>query len=178
MSRNGEIYNLKQQIEGSNQNLDMASLIQAEVARCIGNLGNLGGGNGVPRTEINFIHENKNTTDKRKDGEETHDGYYAFSVIPSMERTGWIVDSGASTHVCCDREMLHMVYRLEKTAMVHLPDGSKREVTVAGNVRVNQDIVLENVLYVPGFTHNLLSVAQLIQDSGIRCIFYKTHSGQ
>lgn len=46
---------------------------------------------------------------------------------------------------------------------------------MAGKVRLNQDIVLSDVLYVPGFTHNLLSVAQLIQDRGIRCVFYETH---
>lgn len=88
-----------------------------------------------------------------------------------MEQTGWIIDSGASTHVCYDKEILQMAYRLEKVAMVHMPDGNTREVSVAGKVRVNQEIVLQDVLYVPGFTHNLLSVAQLIRDSGIRYVF-------
>lgn len=159
ISRNGEKYEVKQQMEGSSQQLDVASLIQAEVARCVGNLGNLGGGNGMPRAEINFIHGKKSDADMKKDEKEMYDGYYAFSIIPSMEKTGWIIDSGANTHVCCDREMLQMAYRLEKVVVVHLPDGNAREVTMAGKVRVNQDIVPTDVLYVRGFTHNLLSVA-------------------
>lgn len=45
-----------------------------------------------------------------------------------------------------------MAYRLERVAVVHLLDGNTREVSVAGRVRVNQDIVLTDVLYVPGST--------------------------
>lgn len=119
---------------------------------------------------MNFIQEGKG-----KDSAEVFDGHYAFSIIPSMERTAWIIDSGASTHVCCDKEILHTIYRLNTPIKVHLPDGSSREVMVAGKVRLTKDIVLTDVLFVPGFTNNLLSVAQLLQGSGIRCIFYPTH---
>lgn len=103
------------------------------------------------------------------------DGHYVFSIVPSTEHATWIIDSGATTHVCYDREMLHTIYRLERPVTIHLPDGSLRQVTVGGKVQLNKDIILEDVLFVPGFTHNLLSVAQLIHDSGVRCTFYPTH---
>lgn len=54
------------------------------------------------------------------------DGHYAFSIVPSMERSVWIVDSGASAHVCCDKEILHTTYWLEKPVVIHLPDGSTK----------------------------------------------------
>lgn len=73
------------------------------------------------------------------------------------------------------KKMLHTVYRLDKPVKVHLPDGSSRQVMVAGKVRLTKEIILTDVLYVPGFTNNLMSAAQLIQGSGIRCIFYPTH---
>lgn len=104
-----------------------------------------------------------------------YDGHYAFSILPSMEEIVWIVDSGASAHVCCDREMLHTTYWLEKPVVVYMLDGSNKRVTVAGRVKLSADIVLFDVLFVPGFTHNLISVAKLIKDSGVRCVFHQTH---
>lgn len=119
------------------------------------------------RTDVNFVHEIKEKTEN-----EFADGHYAFSIIPSMEMTAWIIDSGASTHVCCDKEMLHTTFRLDKPVVVNLPDGSTKEVKIAGKVRLTRAIMLSDVLYVPSFTNNLLSVAQLIQENDIRCIFF------
>lgn len=42
-------------------------------------------------------------------------------------------------------------------------------------VKLSPEIVLFDVLFFPGFTHNLISMAQLIKDSGVRCIFHQTH---
>lgn len=151
-------------------NTDMASIIQAEVAKCIGNLGNSGGFTVHPKTDVNMVHGAKESNS----GVFT-EGHYTFSIVPSMEKSVWIVDSGASTHVCCDKELLHTTYRLDRQVIVNLPDGSIKRVSVAGKVRLNQDIVLSNVLYVPGFTHNLLSVAQLIQENEVKCTFYQSH---
>lgn len=151
-SRGGEVFEPRQQIEG--QQFDIASYIQAEIAKCMTNYGNQNqnGATTRPRTYVNFVHEGK------KDGT-FFDGRYAFSIVPSMEHTTWIINSGASTHVCCDREMLHTVYMLNKSVTIHLPHGASRQVTFAGHVKLNKYIVFENILFVPGFTHNLLSVA-------------------
>lgn len=65
--------------------------------------------------------------------------------------------------------------KLTKPVKVHLPDGSTKMVLYSGTTRVNNEITLYNVLYVQGFTHNLLSVAQLIEELGVRCTFYRTH---
>lgn len=88
-----------------------------------------------------------------------YDGHYAFSIVPSMEKSIWIIDSGASAHVCCSKELLHTTYKLERPVIVHLPDSATKRVSVAGKVQLNQGIVLCDVLYVPGFTYNLLSIA-------------------
>lgn len=58
---------------------------------------------------------------------------------------------------------------------VHLCDGTSQTVGSARMVKLNKDITLIDFLYVPSFTHNLLSVARLIQDFGIKCVFYMTH---
>lgn len=89
-------------------------------------------------------------------------GIMPFSILSSMERTTWIMDSGVSTHFCSTPELFSYIYKLKKPVEVHLPDGSSNRVLSAGNMKLNKDIILVDVLYIPGFTHNLLSVAQLI----------------
>lgn len=98
-------------------------------------------------------------------------GHYTFTILLSMENTKCIVDSDASNHVCSNVELLFTTFKLDTVVMLHLPDGSSRAV----RVKLNNHIVLENVLHVLGFTHNLISVAQLIKDLDLKCIFYKTH---
>lgn len=85
--------------------------------------------------------------------------HFAFSVVLSMDGISWIIDSGASAHVCCNRNMISSYRRLQKPVKVHLPDGSSKLVNYSGTTRVNNDIVLYNVLFIEGFTHSLLSVA-------------------
>lgn len=103
------------------------------------------------------------------------EGHFAFTIVTSMERTTWIVDSGASTHICCNVKLLDTTYRLDQEVKIYLPDGTSRIVTHGGKVKLNNYIVLIDVLYVPGFTHNLISVAQLIHALEVKCLFFKTH---
>lgn len=58
---------------------------------------------------------------------------------------------------------------------MHLPDVSSKQVFCGGSVRLNKDIYLKDVLLVPGFTHNLLSIAQLVKDSKAKCTFMPGH---
>lgn len=92
-----------------------------------------------------------------------------------MKSKQWIIDSGASSHICCNPELLHTSYKLDKPTVVFLPDGSSKSVSYAGIVKINKDILLVDVLYVPGFTNNLLTVAHLVRTIDLKCIFYPTH---
>lgn len=104
------------------------------------------------------------------------DGHYTFSILSSMEKTAWVIDSGAcSIHICSTPELFSSTYMLSKPVEVHLPGGSSKRVTSDGKVKLNKYVLLVDVLHILGFTHNLLSVAQLIHDFGIKCIFYKDH---
>lgn len=79
-----------------------------------------------------------------------------------MDKTEWIVDPGAT-------------YKLDSPFVIFLPDGTSRTVAFAGKARLNKDNTLEDVLYVPEFTHSLLSVARLIENLDIKCTFFYTH---
>lgn len=91
------------------------------------------------------------------------DGHFAFNVMSSMGNNEWISDSGASSHICCSPKLLHTTYKPDKPTVIYLPDGSSKNVAYAGKAKINKDMLLMDVLYVLGFTSNLISVSQLIK---------------
>ncbi|KAL2903587.1 Retrovirus-related Pol polyprotein from transposon RE1, partial [Bienertia sinuspersici] len=84
----------------------------------------------------------------------------------------WFIDSGATDHMCCDLNMLndHQILTGDKNYK-RVPDGRKVPVTHIGKVQLNSYVVLENVLYVPDFHYNLISVNKLCKDMGCQLIF-------
>lgn len=119
-------------------------------------------------SDANLVHETARKS-------QPFDGHFAFSVLPSMLETEWIIDSRASSHICSNPELLYTTHQLEKPTVIYLPDGSSKSVAYAGKVRLTKDIVLNNVLYVREFTHNLLSVSQPVKTTDARCVFHPTH---
>lgn len=103
------------------------------------------------------------------------DGHFAYNVMSSMGSQEWIIDSGASSHICCSPELLHTTYKLDKPTVIYLPDGSSRSVAYVGMAKINKNLMLTGVLYVPGFTSNLISVSQLIKTTDLKCVFHPTH---
>ena len=55
---------------------------------------------------------------------------------------------------------------------VKLPNGNQVIANYSGSVFINQDHVLDTVLYIPNFTFNLLSVAKLIDNLSCVIVFY------
>ncbi|KAK2436464.1 putative inactive purple acid phosphatase [Trifolium repens] len=72
----------------------------------------------------------------------------------------WIIDSGASHHVCGTLKWFHS-YNEIHPIHVKLPIGHYGIAKHAGNIKFSSDLILHNVLYVPNFTLNLLSVSKL-----------------
>jgi len=94
------------------------------------------------------------------------------SVIPSNTTTHtgnkflssfsfWILDSGATNHICSSLTHFTSYHQINPIS-VKLPNGNQVIANYSGSVFINQDHVLDNVLYIPNFTFNLLSVAKLI----------------
>ncbi|KAK4394101.1 hypothetical protein Sango_1880900 [Sesamum angolense] len=69
----------------------------------------------------------------------------------------WIVDSGASNHVCANIALFHSFIKSASPHYIHLADGSKRLVQYTGTVKLTSNITLENVLSIPQFSVNLIS---------------------
>ena len=112
------------------------------------------------------VHKAKIAEEKYSDSDS--DGVFAASVgsmdTPWMGK--WLVDSGASSHMTREKELLSNYREFEKPEKVALGDGRMVEAMGVGNVRVimvfkvsePKRSVLHRVLYVPKLACNLFSV--------------------
>ena len=73
----------------------------------------------------------------------------------------WILDSGASHHMTFNKQHLTNILPLPEPVLVRLPNGYKVKVTEIGNVRITSQITLYNVLFIPSFKYNLISINSL-----------------
>ncbi|XP_074317895.1 uncharacterized protein LOC141653928 [Silene latifolia] len=85
----------------------------------------------------------------------------------------WIIDTRASHHVTGDDTWLTDPHTIPPYP-VTLPNGHSVSATLAGTVRLNEFLVLHNVLYIPSLTCNLLSVSQLV--AATDCVISFTNS--
>jgi len=75
--------------------------------------------------------------------------------------SSWIIDSGATDHICSSLTYFTSYHQINPI-YVKLPNGNQVIVNYSGSVFLNQNHVIDNVLYIPYFNFNLLSVAKLI----------------
>ncbi|KAL8152900.1 hypothetical protein V2J09_010660 [Rumex salicifolius] len=93
---------------------------------------------------------------------EQYSKFYCFNSSKGME--GWIIDSGATHHITPNLSLFSSYEALSTHDFITMPDGSQSQITHVGTVTLNDQYVLRNVLCVPGFTFNLLSVSQFSKD--------------
>ena len=70
----------------------------------------------------------------------------------------WVIDTGAIDHIVCYVHLLTTIIAITQS-IVQLPNGETALVTHIGTVTLSSSLILQNVLYVPSFTFNLLSVS-------------------
>ena len=90
----------------------------------------------------------------------------ACVIIDSTET--WIIDSGATDHVCNSMEGLSVTKKFKVNEFtLRLGDGSRVKVTAMGDVTLNFNnskyLFLKNCYYIPVFNRNLISVSHLIR---------------
>lgn len=82
----------------------------------------------------------------------------------------WIIDSGATHHVAYHKDLFLDLTESIST-FVTLPTGLGIKIAGIGSIRLNDSLILRNVLYLLDFRVNLLSVSQLTKDLGYRVMF-------
>lgn len=88
----------------------------------------------------------------------------------AMSSETWIIDSGATHHVAHDKNLFLDLTDSVSTS-VTLPTGLGIKIVGIGTIRLHDSLILRNVLYLPDFRLNLLSVSQLTKDLGYRVMF-------
>ena len=71
------------------------------------------------------------------------------------------MDTGASDHMCHNKDLFVNLEALARPNTVTLPNGNSLKVTHAGTISINHSLTLQGVFYIPSFRYNLLSVSKL-----------------
>lgn len=100
-------------------------------------------------------------------------GGVSFSVFHND--INWVIDSGANQHFTKNESILTDVVDISDLKLsVDHPNGSSANIVKIGNLHLSDSLVLFDVLVVPGFNINLISVHKTIKDNKICIIFYES----
>ncbi|CAN1250015.1 hypothetical protein LINPERPRIM_LOCUS7305 [Linum perenne] len=91
-------------------------------------------------------------------------GYSAFS---------WVLDTGATDHIACDHSLFSCLTRIDNI-FVQLPTGDRVQAIGRGTVRYSDNLLLQDVLFIPGFSFNLISISQLVKKTSLSIIFHQS----
>ncbi|KAF7845046.1 uncharacterized protein G2W53_001951 [Senna tora] len=112
--------------------------------------------------------ENSTSTSCFADFAGTASGSYLDSC---KSKVIWIIDTGASSHITGNMSLFSQIKEVKGSHTVNLPDGSVKNVSHIGEVVINSKILLKDVLYVPEFRYNLISVHRLAGSSNMKFNF-------
>ncbi len=97
-----------------------------------------------------------------------------YTTREEEEINTWILDSGCTSHYVISKYLLHNITPLHTSHTVKTADGNKLSITHMGMSYIKGDRgeiwELPDVKYVPGFTHNLISVSKLTSNTGVEVL--------
>ena len=93
---------------------------------------------------------------------------HALAADSDSQRNNWIIDSGATCHICCNKTMFDKIEDMDTLHVVTLGDRRSIETHKQGTVKLKlkqsdgsyRSGTLHDVLYVPELSYNLLSIAK------------------
>ncbi|XP_019157978.1 PREDICTED: uncharacterized protein LOC109154699 [Ipomoea nil] len=139
-----------------------ASITHEQLQKLMSMLQNQMGNNlPSPTTAAVTLIPKFNEAESQKEGK-----YYPTTHINSvsLHSFSWILDSGATDHIACSLDSFDDYYVVEGT-MVNLPNGKHIRVEHMGNITLGDGICLRNVLHIPSFKFNIISVSKLLNNS-------------
>ena len=96
-----------------------------------------------------------------------YDLLFIESLLVEDDKSIWIVDSGATNHVCCSLQLLDSWRDLaEGSFTMRVGTGDAVSAKAVGDSKLNFNnsyLCLNGVLYIPGFRRNLISVTKLME---------------
>lgn len=103
---------------------------------------------------------------------EGNDVITAFSVESNCKE--WIIDTEATYHMTSNLNLLDNTVKIgePKEKKASLLNGSFTYVTYTWSCRLNDKEIVSNVLYIPDFKYNLLSVSKLTKELKCSALFF------
>ncbi|CAL9233896.1 unnamed protein product, partial [Arabidopsis halleri] len=86
----------------------------------------------------------------------------------------WVIDTGATNHICHDKSAFSTFHFLQNTT-VTLPNGGLVSIVGIGSIHMGRHLELHDVLYIPQFKFNLLSISCLTKSMGCK-VWFDEHS--
>ncbi|POM74895.1 hypothetical protein PHPALM_8071 [Phytophthora palmivora] len=97
--------------------------------------------------------------------EQKHD--FSFAATSAMNKSEWLVDSGASSHMTSVRETFMSMKDLKTPVRITIADGTKVNAVATGTVGLKlvdgTTISLSDVHYIPEVERSLIPVSKLVE---------------
>ncbi|WVZ03156.1 hypothetical protein V8G54_023962 [Vigna mungo] len=93
-----------------------------------------------------------------------------FDFAAATSITTWILDSGATDHVVSSLKYFHS-YDPIKPVTINLPNGITTNANHKGTIKLCDTICLADVLYIPDFSYNLISISKMVLHNNVYVTF-------
>ena len=110
-------------------------------------------------------HSKKPATAAAASTKESTNNSYALMAHRSFpgDSDDWFVDSGATDHMCCDKDPFTVYHSLDRPKPIYLSDSSVLNAYGMATIRIGDKVNLFDVLHVPDIDINLISVDKVLQ---------------
>ena len=99
---------------------------------------------------------------------------FASSHIIASSLSNWIVDSGATRHICSNANAF-LSLKIIHNSTIHLLNNTCILVHMCGDVKLGAKLILKDVLFLPQFRFNLIPISALTHDSLLIVNFFSEH---
>ncbi|XP_019438974.1 PREDICTED: uncharacterized protein LOC109344676 [Lupinus angustifolius] len=106
--------------------------------------------------------------------ETTKAGTSLNSLTNNSTSSCWVLDTGATDHVCHSLTLYQNFKRI-KPLLIALPNGEQVTTHHSGTIVFSDDLYLTDVLHVPTFNFNLISISKLTTSLACTLTFYTNH---
>lgn len=93
------------------------------------------------------------------------------TLYTHLPHGSWIIDTGATSHVCSDLSFFSET-TIVSGVTVSLPNDSRVDIAHTGTFQLSKSLILNDVLHVPSFKFNLISVSSLLKSNHCSAHFY------
>ncbi|KAL2904693.1 Retrovirus-related Pol polyprotein from transposon RE2, partial [Bienertia sinuspersici] len=84
----------------------------------------------------------------------------------------WIMNTGTTDHMTANPHILFEKEPVKGKTKINLPTGKSTCITCKGKVKLENGLVIKDVLLVPEFKHNLLSISKLLREENCKVVFH------